>query len=95
MVKETIRTHVVLPRELVEAVDRIVGSRRRSQYVEDAVSEKLMRDRQRAALEQYAGILDPAAHPEWSTPEQTSAWVRDLRAQAEERTARKLARAKV
>ena len=95
MVKATIRTHVVLPRELVEAVDRIVGSRRRSQYVQEAVSEKLLRDRQRAALDRYAGILDPAAHPEWATPAQSSAWVRELRTQAEERTARKLARTKV
>lgn len=40
MMKETVRTHVVLPRDLVEAVDTLVGKRTRSEFVEQALREK-------------------------------------------------------
>ena len=92
LMKETIRTHVVLPKDLVEAVDRMVGQRRRSQCVEEAVKEKVFRERQVQALEQYAGILDPAKYPEWDSPDKISAWVRGLREEADAATARKLTR---
>jgi hypothetical protein len=91
---ETIRTHVVLPRELVEAVDQIVGSRRRSQYVEEALIERVKRDQQRRVLREMAetgSVLSDEVYPYWSTPERTSAWVRQLRREADERAMRKRA----
>ena len=93
LMKETIRTHVVLPKDLVEAVDRIVGQRRRSQFVEEAVKEKVFRERQRTVVEELArtgGVLSRDAHPEWATPEQTSAWVRKLREEADAATLSKI-----
>jgi metal-responsive CopG/Arc/MetJ family transcriptional regulator len=83
MATETIRTHVVLPKELVEAVDRIVGQRRRSQFLTDAVREKLDREHRTKALREAAGSIDLADYPDWQTPEETSAWVRSLRAEAD------------
>lgn len=50
MVKELQRIHVVLPRDLVEAIDRIAGRRKRSQFIVEAVREKLTRERQTDAL---------------------------------------------
>ncbi|MGH2584276.1 MAG: CopG family ribbon-helix-helix protein [Dehalococcoidia bacterium] len=90
MTKQAVRTHIVLPRDLVEAIDRIVGARRRSRFVEEAIAEKLARERQEEALRESAGALDSTEYPDWNTPEKISAWVRNLRRQADEATSRKL-----
>ena len=92
MGKQDFRTHIVLPREVVEDVDRLVGYRRRSQFMADAVREKLRREKLRTALEATAGILKDADYPHWDTPETTSAWVRQLRQEDNEATERKLRR---
>jgi metal-responsive CopG/Arc/MetJ family transcriptional regulator len=72
----TTRTHVVLPTELVEEIDRIAGKRKRSEFIEETLRERLIRERQREAFRQCAGILKDAAIPEWETPEKTYEWVR-------------------
>ncbi len=79
MAAETIRTHVILPKDLVDEVDRVVGQRRRSEFVADALRAKLAHVRQGEALRAAAGMLNPADYPQWSTPEKTSAWVREQR----------------
>lgn len=92
MAEKIMRTHVVFPKELVEAVDRLVGRRKRSAFVVQAVEEKLAHERLGKALAETRGILAKAAHPEWETPEKTSAWVRELRMLADESTERKIQR---
>lgn len=90
-----IRAHVVLPKSIIEAIDELVGPRRRSRFVEEAIEERLVRERQRRALAEIAasgGVLDPADYPEWATPEQTTAWVRKLREEADANTMRKIGR---
>ena len=47
----------------------------------EAVEHQLRRDRLRKAFESTFGALDPADHPEWSTPEKVEAWVRERRAE--------------
>ncbi|MGE0544147.1 MAG: hypothetical protein AB7R89_28610 [Dehalococcoidia bacterium] len=79
MRKEDYRIHIVLPREVVDEVDRLVGHRRRSKFMTEAVQEKLRREKLTAALVATAGLLKDADIPHWATPEKTSAWVRDLR----------------
>lgn len=79
MARETVRTHVVLPKELVDAIDRLVGHRRRSSFLAEAVEEKLDRERLGKALTATSGFLAAEFHPEWETPEIVSAWVRELR----------------
>lgn len=90
MASTGVRTHVVLPAELLREVDEAAGQRRRSDYIVEALREKLARDRQDIALRQTAGILDLADYPEWDTPEKTSAWVRRSRSQDTARLNRKL-----
>lgn len=80
----------MLPEELVEQVDRFAGRRKRSAFVEDAIREKLARERLGRALRETAGSLDIADYPEWSTPERISEWVRSIRRQDEESLARKV-----
>jgi metal-responsive CopG/Arc/MetJ family transcriptional regulator len=92
MAGKTIRTHVILPEELVEAVDELVGHRKRSAYIAEAIEAKVAHDRLGKALKEAAGALANADYPEWETPEKTSAWVRELRREADEATERKLIR---
>jgi metal-responsive CopG/Arc/MetJ family transcriptional regulator len=89
---ETIRTHVVFPKELVEAVDRLVGPRKRSAFLVQAVEEKIGRERLGRALATTAGFLAEETHPEWETPEQVSAWVHELRSLDSDASERKLDR---
>ena len=81
MSAERVRTHIVLPRELLTEIDAAAGNRQRSEYIIEALQEKLSHDRLGAALEQTAGILDLADYPEWETPEKVSEWVHRLRRQ--------------
>jgi hypothetical protein len=76
----TVRTHVVIPRELVASVDRLVGRGRRSAFFAEAAAEKLARLRLAAVAEQAAGSLAAVDVPGWETPEAASAWVRGSRA---------------
>ncbi len=73
------RTHLVLPEELVNEVDAIVGKRKRSRYVEDAVRERVRRDKVLAALQNTAGILSAETYPHWATPEDVDNWVSESR----------------
>jgi metal-responsive CopG/Arc/MetJ family transcriptional regulator len=84
------RVHLVLPEELLEAVDRIAGKRKRSRFVEEAVREKVTREELAAAMQECVGIIDLADYPEWKTPEGVSEWVRSLREEDNRRFARKL-----
>ena len=89
---EMIRTHIVVPKELVEAVDRLVGPRKRSAFLVQAVEEKIDRERLGKALTTTAGFLAGETHPEWETPEQVSSWVRELRSLDTNASQRKLDR---
>ena len=79
------RTHVILPEDLVKSVDALAGKGKRSRFIEEAVREKLRIDTLRAALEATAGILSAEDHPEWGTSEQVAAWVRESRRQSDQR----------
>ena len=79
MTEEAVRTHVVLPRELVESVDQLVGRRARSRFFAEAAAEKLSRLRLARAAKRAAGSLADAPIPGWETSESAAAWVRDLR----------------
>jgi metal-responsive CopG/Arc/MetJ family transcriptional regulator len=92
MAETTIRTHVILPKELVEAVDELVGPRKRSAFITEAVETMVARARLGRALKETVGILSADEYPEWETPEKVSAWVRELRSVDNEATDRKLSR---
>lgn len=77
------RVHVVMPEELIEAVDALVGRRRRSQFIAETVAAELRRRRLGAALAEMDGALADFDIPGWETPEAAVAWVRALRDGAE------------
>ena len=78
------RAHIVLPKELLNEVDKLTGKRKRSQFVEEAIKEKLARERLKHALAVSAGVLNPADYPDWGTPDKVSAWVHASRRAGDE-----------
>ena len=79
------RTHVILPEDLVKSVGALAGKGKRSQFIEEAIREKLRIDNLLAALEATAGAFSASDHPHWDTPEKVAAWVRESRRQDDKR----------
>jgi metal-responsive CopG/Arc/MetJ family transcriptional regulator len=73
------RTHVIAPKQLIEEVDRIVGPRHRSEFITDAVAEKLKREKLLQATRRAMSLPAVDDVPEWKTPEAVSKWVHDQR----------------
>ncbi|CCF83057.1 hypothetical protein NITHO_1800003 [Nitrolancea hollandica Lb] len=58
MSHELIRTHVVMPKDLLEEADKLVGSRHRSEFVTAAAAEKVARMKLRQAAHKLGGSLE-------------------------------------
>jgi hypothetical protein len=75
----SVRTNLLLPEDVVEAMDRVAGARGRSRYVAEAVRERLRRDERMAAMKAAVGSWRD--HPLFPTSDAVAAWVRDGRAE--------------
>ena len=84
------RTHIVIPRELVIEIDRVVGKRGRSSFLTQAAERELMRRRQVDALNAAAGAWKDKDHPELRRG--AAAWVQKLRLENERRLKKTSAR---
>jgi metal-responsive CopG/Arc/MetJ family transcriptional regulator len=73
------RVHIVMPDELIEELDKIVGKRQRSEFVTSAVEVALKRRRRAEAAERFAGSLRDSNTPGWESSEAIVEWVRALR----------------
>lgn len=76
------RTNVTLPADLLREVDELAGPRGRSQFVAEAVTAKVKRERLRRAIDATAGAL--VGKPGWMTPDESYRWVRSMREEVEE-----------
>src|SRR5262245_31474975 len=74
------RVHVMVPTELLSALDATVGERRRSHFIVEAIATELRRRRLKRALTEMNGSLANVAIPGWETRDSAAAWVRALRA---------------
>jgi Arc/MetJ-type ribon-helix-helix transcriptional regulator len=70
--------HVVLPTHLVRQIAERVGQRQRSEFIQEAIEEKLNRLRRVEAFKRVVGSIADGEIPEWETRESTSAWLHDL-----------------
>jgi len=82
----TRRAHIVLAQDLVEEIDRLVGKRRRSEFLAEAASRELMRQRQIQALQRATGAWSRRAHPELDGG--NPLYVRKIRRENDRRLAR-------
>lgn len=73
------RGHVVLPEELLREIDARVGQRKRNEFIQEAIQEKLNYLGRIEAFRWVAGSIADGEVPEWDTPESTAEWLRALR----------------
>ncbi len=76
-----IATNLSLPKDLVEELDAVAGKRNRSAFVEEALRERLRRERVHRAWEGVRGAWAGKGPPEWNEPDGVANWVRALRAE--------------
>ena len=71
------RAHVVLPESVITALDRLVGPRKRSRFIIEAVEKELPRLAVLQTLQETAGAWQAEDHPELDLG--VEAWVNELR----------------
>jgi hypothetical protein len=79
----TIRTHVVLPEEVLKGIDALVGKRGRSAFLADLASREVKRRKLMALLSEPGPIWKSEDHPELKHG--AAAWVRKTRREDEQR----------
>jgi len=80
-----VRTNVTLPEELVREIDRVAGRRKRSQFIVEAVRERLAKLRFSEALAQAAGAWSDENHPDLVTQEDINSYLRRARRATDKR----------
>jgi metal-responsive CopG/Arc/MetJ family transcriptional regulator len=76
------RVHVVIPKELTDEIDSVVGQRRRSSFICEAAQEKLIRAKQARAIREVRGALKDEDYPEWKNG--SAEWVHKLRQEGQQ-----------
>jgi metal-responsive CopG/Arc/MetJ family transcriptional regulator len=76
------RTNVTLPEELLREVDELAGPRGRSQFVADAVTWKVKRERLRRALDAARGAW--VGTGSYMSPDESYRWIRSMREDEED-----------
>ena len=71
------RTNVILPDNLVAEIDRIAGARKRSEFLAEAVRERIYREKLKVAFEKARGILKD--DPRFATSAKVRKYIRDFR----------------
>ena len=75
----TLRTHVILPQDLVTEIDGLVGPRGRSAFLVETVRAELKRRKLLEFLRSDVPVWRDEDHPELANG--SEAWVRSLRAE--------------
>jgi hypothetical protein len=84
---ETTRTHVILPSEIINQIDALVGKRGRSAFLAEVAEEALKRRKLLAILERTDEIWKTKDHPELKRG--AAAWVSKMRRAEGRRRARR------
>jgi hypothetical protein len=79
-----------MPKDLVDAIDGMVGRRGRSKFLTEAAEKEIRRLRLRKAAEKAGGSLRHVNIAGWETDESASEWVRASRRGDEEKARRGL-----
>ena len=72
------KTHLVLPHEILDEVDKIAG-KKRSLFMAEATREKLEKERFLKTLEETHGAWTDQNHPELRTNKDMERYVREKR----------------
>ena len=77
--EKTRRINVTFPVRLLQDLDRLAPTRRRSQIIVAATAEYVRRLKLLTAIKETAGAWDDESHPELATPEDIDRWLRQVR----------------
>ena len=77
------RAHIILPQELIQEIDSVVGPRGRSAFLVDTARAELRRHRLLKFLQSDEPVWKDEDHPELVAG--ATAWVRTLREEGEKR----------
>ena len=88
MSAKTEKLSVTIPKEVAEMLREYVPSGKVSSYIAEILDSHLKWERQKRAIEKYAGAWKDEDHPDLKTPEDTQRWLRELRSRDHERLER-------
>lgn len=74
------KAHLVFPQDLLQSIDKLVGKRKRSQFVVEATRKELRRIQFLQAIREAAGAWKDESHPELKE-KGTYQWIREQRQQ--------------
>jgi hypothetical protein len=77
------RAHIILPQELIEEIDAVVGPRGRSAFLVETARAELRRRRLLTFLRDDQPAWSDKDHPEFSVG--SGAWVKRIRSEGEKR----------
>jgi metal-responsive CopG/Arc/MetJ family transcriptional regulator len=80
------RTHIVIPEQLAEEIDLLVGKRSRSSFLTEAAWKEVRRLRMLNALEEASGAWKDKDHPELKVG--AAKYIEKIRKEDEKRFAR-------
>ncbi|MBI4715325.1 MAG: hypothetical protein HY760_05225 [Nitrospirae bacterium] len=83
------KAQIVFPEDLLKEVDRLVGGRRRSEFVVSATREKLARIRFQKVLAETAGAWSAENHPETRSRATLARWLKTPRKATQRRLGKK------
>lgn len=85
---EKIKTHVMFPSELLMAIDKTVGGRKRSKFIVEATQKRLKELQVQEALEVAAGCWKDEKHPDLRTQQDIRMHLKKMRELTEKRIKR-------
>jgi hypothetical protein len=88
MAAKTEKLSITIPTNVAEMLREYVPPGKVSAYVTGILESHLMWERQKRAIEKYAGAWKDEDHPDLKTPEDTQRWLRELRSRDRERQER-------
>jgi hypothetical protein len=88
MEHQKVKTNFIFPEDLLTAIDRLVGARKRTKFIVEATQEKLERLRFSAALERAAGAWKDENHPDLKTQGDINQYLREIREPTNKRLTR-------
>lgn len=86
--KDKIKAHLVLPRDLVQAVKKAVGPRKQSEFIAQATKEKLEKMRFDLAFKEAIGAWKEENHPDLKKESDVRKYIRRIREGAISRSKR-------
>ena len=85
----SVKVQIVFPEDLLLRIDRMVGGRKRSEFVVEAAQEKLARVLFQKTLKETAGAWSAENHPETRSQKTLNKWLRKTRKETGSRMAEK------